>query len=276
MNRERLLLLLQRKEGPGLEFKQEWYKLDDPNGETKKRQRGELVKDILSLANGNATTAGEDAYLIIGAADTRSEDGHRMLHDVRGPAPTPTRLLGMINRCCDPPLDDLLCETIEVDHKQLLVITVPASPHLHETLYKLDTAQATYTQHVVFVRHNEEITVASAKERDAIVHLKRVRAMERKNAPPVLFGLGIGAFIAAAILSGVADRLQVNPTEKAALSIAVILVGALLGAGFGWTYSNILRMRRDLQYIPARWRGLVLVGLIVAITGFVVVIDRIW
>lgn len=79
MDHKKLLELLHSHEGPSLDFKQEWYKLDSEDIQTKKVQKNELIKDILSLANGNVNVAGETAYLIIGASDSMNEEGDREL-----------------------------------------------------------------------------------------------------------------------------------------------------------------------------------------------------
>lgn len=46
------------------------------DGNIKKRQRHELIKDILALVNGNANVAGETVYLIIGADDDLDQHGN--------------------------------------------------------------------------------------------------------------------------------------------------------------------------------------------------------
>ena len=61
---------LSQDESPTLEFKQEWYTDEDKS--QAKLKKNEMVRDILSLANGNASTAGQDAYLILGAADQKT------------------------------------------------------------------------------------------------------------------------------------------------------------------------------------------------------------
>lgn len=69
VNPDQLRALLSKPEAATLDFKREFYKLNDPDQLTKEKQRGEFTKDILALANGNAANAGETAYLIIGADD---------------------------------------------------------------------------------------------------------------------------------------------------------------------------------------------------------------
>ena len=97
-----LSALLQQGEGPTLEFKREMYRLDDMNGETKKRQRDEFIKDVLSLANGNPVFAGETAYLFIGVDDSVNEDGSRNLYDVGTVGFNRKQFLDIVNAACSP------------------------------------------------------------------------------------------------------------------------------------------------------------------------------
>ncbi len=82
MKEEELRRLLRRPEDPALEFKREWYKINDTDSNTEKYQRAELIKDILALANGSPSTAGKKALLIIGADKQFGPDGSRVVYDV--------------------------------------------------------------------------------------------------------------------------------------------------------------------------------------------------
>jgi len=195
MNNTELELLLHRPESATLDFKRQFYNIDAADGNIRKRQRQEFVKDILSLANGNANVAGETAHLVIGAAETLDENGNRELFDVGGLDIKSQKLLGIVNSFCEPPLQDLWCDIVEIDNKQLLVITIPPSPYLYETTQKLETPTQTYSPYVVFVRRDENVDIASAREREAIAQLKRLRYQETQNAPPVQFGAALGALL---------------------------------------------------------------------------------
>ena len=61
---EFVLTLLAREEGSTLEFKRKPYAIYVEDAREKERQRGEMIKDLLALANGNAITAGDTVYLI--------------------------------------------------------------------------------------------------------------------------------------------------------------------------------------------------------------------
>ena len=192
MDTKTLLELLRKKESPTLEFKQELYLLNDKNPETKKRQKNELIKDVLALANGNSITAGDEAYLIIGADNELNSDGERSLYDIGEHSITSKQILDIVNNACEPAIEDIICEQHKVDAKRLLVIIIPPNPHLHETILRLETPATIYSEHTVFVRHNEGVAIASQKEREAIIQLKHFRFSESSNPPADIFGAIIG------------------------------------------------------------------------------------
>ncbi len=244
--------LLQRPESATLEFKRKFYDIDAANGEAKKRQRCEMVKDILSLANGNANVAGETAYLIIGADDALDDEGNRALFDIGALEVKSQRLLKIVNAYCEPPLQDLLCESVEIEGARLLVITIPPSPHLHETTQKLETPSQTYSPYMVFVRHDEDVALASAREREAIAQLKRLRYHEAQNAPPVEFGAALGAVF---IGNAMSNHLVETTGKKDLRPIGWLiggLLGALAGGSMGSAYKSIRQFKRDLSLLP-KW-----------------------
>lgn len=269
MNTEKLEQLLHQKEGPTLDFKRGWYKIDDPKTEVKTRQRDELIKDILSLANGNAASAGEPTYLIVGADDELDENGYRSLYDVGNALPTAGQILQIVNAACDPPIENVWCESVELDGKRILVITVPPSPHLHETTRKLETPRRTYTKHVVFVRHNESIAVASAKEREAIRALKKIRFAEMRNAPPILLGACVGAIIGAGMAGASVEEL--DDSEKINKRVAGGIVGGFVGGLLGNTYKDLRQIIFDWPHAPTRLRAMALAIFSASIAGSVAV-----
>lgn len=268
MNREDLQLLLGQEESATLEFKRELYKIEDPNGKIKRRQRDELIKDILSLANGNASAAGKIAYLIIGADDKLNADGSRNLYDVGEWTPSKQAILAIVNSACDPPVE-IECETIELERKRIFVITVPPSPHLHETTRVLETPSRPFTEHVVLTRCDENIRVASARERESILKLKQMHFAEARKAPPVLLGAGVGAVVGGMIIAS-----QMKKTTGSNIGgIVGFVVGAffsgLLGAALGKTYRDCIEIRSD-------WRRLSIPRRIAFVIVVIVVIVSVW
>lgn len=259
MDTTRLRALLTQPEGANLEFKQQYYKLSATKDESKKREKDEFIKDILSLANGNANVAGETSYLIIGVADTIGSDGERDIHGVGSLTVTSSEILQMVNAACEPPIEDLQCEIISLDDKNILVISIPPGPHLHETIRGLTTSRSAFTERTVFIRRNESIEVASARDRSAIQELKAARLQDQQNAPPIEFGIIVG--IALGKILG--DAVNKNPggrRQRFAYQLAGMLFGGAMGGMLGNSYRGYNQMRRELRKIPKRWRPAAIIG----------------
>jgi len=254
-----LQLLLSRDEGPTLEFKREWYKLSG-EGESKARQRDELIKDILSLANGNAYSAGETAYLIVGAENQRNEDGSRTLYDVGDVVPTAASILDFVRAASNPPLENLEVMLFQVENKHLFAIIVLPSPHLYETTRRLDTPSQSYSKYVVFIRRNDSVDIASARERETIKKLKEIRFAETRNVPPVLFGTAIGAAIGGTFLARVGEKITGRKEGFVAGLVVGPIMGGLFGGMMGSSYKTIMEIRSDWSRIPVWGRAVALLA----------------
>ena len=259
MEVEQLRLLLGRSESPTVEFKRKFYEISSADGEVKKRHRAEFAKDILSLANGNASVAGETACLVIGADDELDEDGNRTLYDIGEVHITSQQILGIVNSVCNPPLQDVWPENITVDGKRLLVITILPTPHLHETTRKLETPSTTYNKHVVFIRHNESIEIASDKEREAIRQLKQIRYNEAHNAPPIAFGAAVGALLVGGTGANYFEKNTDFDQSRTIGWVIGALLGGLLGGLMGSTYKSLRTIQREWPSVPKQRRPLLIV-----------------
>lgn len=225
--------LLRQREGATLEFKRQLHKIYASDGEAKKRQRHELIKDILSLVNGNASVAGETGYLIFGASDELNLDDGRDLYDLSHETlPTSSIILGIVNAFCEPPIDDLQCSAVTIENKLLFVITISPSPHLHETTDKLETPTQTYSKHVVFIRHNENIEIASARQRMAILELKRIRFAEMRHPPSEITPIA-GMFLGYVLGSMGAQKHSGDTLLDA-------WIGGGIGGGVGYLFGEML------------------------------------
>ena len=181
MDSQQLRQLISQPEGLKLDFKRELHKLKDPDKDYAKKQRDEFIRDILSLTNGNVNTAEQKGYLIIGVGDELKPDGTRDLFDVSTPL-IPKQILQWVNPACEPPIPDVHCETVEIDGKNIFVVSIPPSPHLHRTIRDLKTRSTTYPADTVFIRRNEEIFPATPEECDVILREKeRVFAKPRRE-----------------------------------------------------------------------------------------------
>lgn len=190
MKLKKLLQLLSQKEGANLEFKRQFYGIYGDDNEAKRRQKHEMIKDIISLANGNESVAGESSFLIIGADNKINDLGYRDLYDIsESRFPSEIELLGMVNAFCEPAISELKCHIFEIDGKKLLVIEISPSPYLHETTEKLETPSQTYSKFVTLVRHNEGVVIAAARQREAIQKLKQLKIAQIENPPDLVGGL---------------------------------------------------------------------------------------
>lgn len=273
MNQRELLELLTHKESETLEFKREIYRIDDDKIETKKRQRDELIKDVLALANGNAVTAGDIAHLIIGADDRLSIEGNRNIYDIGEYSISSSRILQLVNSACEPALENITSEIVEIDGKRLLIITISPTPYLHETTRRLKPQSGIFSERTVFVRHGEKIAIASNKEREAILQVKRFRFSESRNPPAVIFGLITGASVGSTILYSVfanrdnLDKLPDKPESKIAAGLAGSLVGGSIGGAFGSIYKNFFEIRSNWNRIPPQLRLPLIITAILASIG---------
>lgn len=247
--------LLLKEEGPTLDFKRKPYLIYAEDKLVKDKQRGELIKDILALANGNAIVAGETAYLVIGASDKKDESGQRALFDVGNHRLTARYVLDIVNPACEPALEDLFCDEVEIDGQRLLIITINPTPYLHETTRRLETSDAFYNEHTVFVRHNEGTGIASAKERETILQIKRFRFGERRNPPGIPFGVLLGGVVGGIMgYSTAKHRPDNNQNSNESYGIA----GTIFGVTLGWTsasiYRNYYEIRSNWHRVPPKWR----------------------
>ncbi len=251
MDIEKLAKLLQSQESSTLEFKKEWYKLESEKEETSKRQKNEMIRDILSLANGNVQNVEKSGYLIIGAEDVMNEEGERNLHNVVLDKPvTAERLLKIVNRVCDPPLDTLECKEVIFNDVNLLVIEVPASPHVYEITEKIGTPKRSFDEYTVFIRKGSEISTASSQERVVLKEIKILKFHEKLNAPPVLGGGIVGATIGAISL-GAAGRKYISPEDPDKGFIAGSLAGVILGGSVGASMGSIYK---DVKSAIPEWK----------------------
>lgn len=225
MNTDELKKLLSNPESATLDFKRQIYLVDSENTDAKKRHRDELIKDVLALINGNTFTAGEIAYLVIGASNKKDTTEKRKLFDVTGHNITAQRILNWVNSACEPAVEDIVCEDIDIDGVTLLVITIPPSPHIHETIRELKPKSGKFSKYTVFVRHNEDNRIASAKERETLLQVKSYRFSERKNPPAILFGLFVGG-VSGGVLSYSLSKGDIEEYDAPIVGIAGMLTGS--------------------------------------------------
>ena len=143
------------------------------------------------------------------------------------------------------------------------MITIPPSPHLHETVDETETDKRVFSEHTVFIRRGEHVRVASTRERLTLMQIKQVRFSENKNAPPEKFGALVGAFIAGWM--GFATGETITGAKEGKIIGAVVGAGAggFLGRTFGQIFTYYKEIKVEWPRLSNLWRAIVLSPLIV-------------
>lgn len=185
-------IISRSEETEKIEFKIKLHEIYDPKPteqsdeqqwkDKNNKQWAELVKDILSIANGNIGTKEETGYLIIGVGK-ELKNGKRDLNNIETEVPSQTELLHKIKSYCQPPLTKINCEKIPIDDKKILVITIPPSPYLHRLSRQLKTPNKEFSPHTALIRNGVgEIYEASDSEKEIIEREKRNSSSELNNS----------------------------------------------------------------------------------------------
>ena len=193
MDIQKLRELIQQKEGLKLDFKREWKSID--KSDLGQRNKDELIRDILSLLNGNIGTADKTGYLIFGVDDnTKTKE----LYDVGKINLKSHDILKILNSACEPPLHNIDCGLVELDGKNLFVISIPPSPYLHTTSRDLILPnKKNFPENTTFIRRNEDIFTISEPEREAIKKEKSqifIPSYDNNNELQILFSTEINNF----------------------------------------------------------------------------------
>ncbi len=156
--------LMEMNENPKLDFKKIW-RPDD--------YKGELIKDIISIANGNPMTVGKEGLLVFGVSDDKKE-----INSI-----TDDMLFGKRNNITDMPSleKDILINLNNLVHPSFLslklefltsekqervfLIRIPSHPYLlslsKDLVVGKEAHPKTYRKGTVFFRVGEQINIAS-------------------------------------------------------------------------------------------------------------------
>jgi hypothetical protein len=255
---KKLRELLSQDESPNLDFKKEIHDIDNPNSYIQQQAIDELVKDVIALANGNAVFAGETAHLVFGANDTKDESGKRPISDIGNHRLTASRILDIVNSACEPKIENVTCDQVTIDGTNLLLVTIFPTPYVHETTRRLrPKPKKDFSERTAFIRQEQKTSVATQKERETIVQIKRFRFDEKQNPPGVPFGVLLGGFVGGVMgYSTIKNRHKIP--DKPELSVAAGMAGAIFGATIGGmsarTYKDFYEIRAHWHKIPPRWR----------------------
>ncbi|MDP5142570.1 ATP-binding protein [Rheinheimera baltica] len=173
--KEDISLLLKREESPILEFKREWY-WDDSTPKVEMADKwGELLKDIISLANGYLNCTGEYRYLIIGFSEKE-----RALYNVEFDKIKQLKnltdfrkiLFQKLEGCTKPALLGINIEPVIIESKTLFVFEIQCPTYLIELKRELKTKTRHLDEGVVLIRRGQKTDEVRTATPDEIENLK--------------------------------------------------------------------------------------------------------
>ncbi|NEZ57063.1 RNA-binding domain-containing protein [Adonisia turfae] len=144
-------------EGEKIDFKAYWYK-DDV------KHKNELVKDLISLANGSINSIGEIGLLVVGLDESKNEIRHIHITDSKGNSKPQGKVKDEItqrlkNYTSQPLNFDVDYHT--ADGKTVVFITIQAHSYLIYLEKDLETPSRTYSRGTLLYRENAIIETAS-------------------------------------------------------------------------------------------------------------------
>jgi hypothetical protein len=264
---EKLLrkLLHETKEHDWLEFKQS-FELYQADGRLIDKQRDELLKDILGLANGNGHITRKTKYLIVGADDKKFDSyGLRVLHSVDYKVPSRSDIAKWLASACSAAVAGLDCELVPFQGVQLYIISIPPTFNLHETSRELVTPNGTFHKYTVFMRHDENTVPASVRDGITIQQLKQLHRQEIGRPPAAVTGAITGGVVG--LFSAGIKVFAPTPAQPASTVIVIlftVILGVILGGVLGGAITGWAEMSYDVRYMSWRQRIFLLGCLIIA------------
>ena len=174
INKEEVEHLLTKEESPVLEFKREWYWLDDASAGDRSKLWGEFYKDLISLCNGYLDFVGRDRYLIYGFCEKErrvhpvSSLKIRSLQDIRE---LRRKTIERLEQLLDHPLLEFDIEIVPLDDGDVLVLRIPSPKRIIELKASLATKTRTLDPGAILVRKGQDgdsIRTATPREYDAL------------------------------------------------------------------------------------------------------------
>jgi len=154
MTSEELKEIIKNGENAKVDFKREWYKKED--------LKGEFVKDILALTNGDIHSIDKIAYLIIGITDNTKEFYDFDSSSIKNLGRFKKQLLDILNGYSQPEFTSLDIEWVEFGDGDVLVLSIPPRGTLLSLSKDLKLKNGTDKKGTVYYRAGESIKVASA------------------------------------------------------------------------------------------------------------------
>lgn len=272
LTEDKLKKLLTKNETARLDFKRKLHRIyerneNDPN--FAKKQKDELVKDILALANGNIHTASDPGYLIIGRKDKLNGDGSYTLYDVDYQVPDEAHLRDWVNAKCDIPLHDIDAQIFTLDGKRLFVIEILPDRYVRETTTYLETPDRYFSEYITLIRHGEGIRIASRIEREVLIEQKqRWYDAQREIKHPVVFVGSITFFISVLLFYAIFIKHPLVQGYKIAVwtaSVILALLTSFYTAIITYGYRKILFIRTNWLRFSKSMKALIIFFVVVSV-----------
>lgn len=174
MNKEEIEQLLSKDESPVLEFKREWYWLEDAPMDEKNKLWGEFFKDLISLCNGYLDYVGHDRYLIYGFCEKERRiypveiSKINALKDLRQ---FKKKVIERLEQLVDHPALELDIEIVKLDTGNILALRIPSPKRVSELKSLLTTKTRTLDPGSILVRkgqENDAVRTATPKEYESL------------------------------------------------------------------------------------------------------------
>lgn len=159
INKEEVEPLLLKDESPILEFKREWYWLDDSSENDRGKLWGEFYKDVISLCNGYLDFVGHNRYLIYGFCEKErrvypvNSEKIGPLQDIRE---LRRKMIERLEQLLDYPLLEFDIAIVTLDDGDVLVLRIPCPKRIVELKASLDTKTRTLDPGAILVRKGQD------------------------------------------------------------------------------------------------------------------------
>lgn len=169
-----LKTLAQRDESPVLEFKKEWYWDDTTDNITKQKQWGELIKDLISIANGYMQHVGHKRYLIIGFCEKTkcfNDINYNKIKELSDVSALQRDIKERLESFTNPSFTNLVLHSQQIDKKNILILEVESHTYLIELRKNLQTKTRSLDQGCVLIRRGQrkdEVRIANLIELNAL------------------------------------------------------------------------------------------------------------
>jgi hypothetical protein len=161
---------LGKNESPILEFKRQWYWDDSTDASEMSVKWAELIKDIISLANGYVGKVGDTRHIIFGfCEETRKLFNIDLscIKQFKNISNFKKELISKLERYTRPALIELEIHFIEVDGQNVIVFEIPCPLYIIELKSQLQTKTRHLDEGAVLVRkgqYEDEIRLATIDE----------------------------------------------------------------------------------------------------------------